>query len=175
MSPFAPRLWGCLGRFAGFGPQTSFREDTRTPCFLLRPRGPVGAGRSRSPVAPAGLPRTAGCSDTSGRSSRGRAPHAAGEACCASPPEPNVGHRQLHRPLRPHPGSPTSCTISATTPPYLIIRLCKALQSGRSHDLVKCVVVCSGTRPGIHSLIPRMSVNRSAATNNQSIHDLPVQ
>ena len=92
-----------------------------------------------------------------------------------SPPEPKVGHRQLHRPLRPHPGSPSSCTISATTPSYLTIRLYNALQAGGSHDLVKCVVACSGTRPGIHSLIPRMSVNRSAATNNQSIHDLPVQ
>ena len=59
-------------------------------CFAKYPRGPVGAGRSRSLVASAGLPRTAGCSNTSGIPSRGRTLHTASGVCRASPPEPNV-------------------------------------------------------------------------------------
>mgnify|MGYP006888607394 CR=1 FL=1 len=53
------------------------------------PRGPVGAGRSSSLVAPAGLPHTAGRSNACGIPSRGRVLHAASGVRRASPPVPS--------------------------------------------------------------------------------------
>ena len=63
------------------------------------PRGPVGAGRSSSLVAPAGLSHTAGRSNTCGIPSRGRALHAASGVRRASPPVPSSVVRPGFLPL----------------------------------------------------------------------------
>ena len=64
--------------------------------------------------------------------------------------------------FRSSPAKPpsTSWACSATTSTHLTIHLIRASRSRRVSRLVKCVGARFGVHLGMHSLLPRMSMNR---------------